>query len=189
MSGRASNWVRVRCCPSAVILIPARAAWEGVYAYLRAQGFEVDERQVEMMIARLHVTYAVYYRFIDANYEFCVRHGYLRTPILGRIVWLGKHPKPQDVAAVPVQAMESEIMGERLLEIDRQLAGMVDTAGEIPKQIIYQYDSATYETPLDLVEPMTSLIRRVWSRPVVLKNGQSWVQPIDLKVANRWSDL
>jgi uracil-DNA glycosylase family 4 len=69
-----------------------------VFAYLRAHGFPVELSSVETMLDALKASYRRYYEYVAENVAFVEKHGYLRTPLVGRIRWFGFHPKPQEIA-------------------------------------------------------------------------------------------
>jgi DNA polymerase I-like protein with 3'-5' exonuclease and polymerase domains len=154
-----------------------------IFSYLRGKGFPVTMPQCEAIYDRLHSTYRQYYRYVDNNLAFCQKNGYLRSCFTGRIRWLGWCPKPTTVANYPIQSGVADIMNRRLVEFDK----IKPSGAEL---LIYAYDSATYEVPLGAVSKMEKLIREQWAEPVKIPhNGLSFVQAIDYKVGERWSDF
>jgi DNA polymerase I-like protein with 3'-5' exonuclease and polymerase domains len=167
-------------CGFAVVYL---AEAEKIFGTLQQAGFDVSPDEVETMLNHLKSAYRVYYRYVDSNVELCRRQGYLRTVFHGRIRWLGRQPKPTTVGNFPVQSGVADVMNERLLELDRR-----KTKGS--HQIIYQYDSAIFETPDAEVKDMERIIRDLWAEPIVIPhNGLSYVQKIDFHVGERLSDF
>lgn len=157
---------------------------ETVFAFLRSQGFDVTMDAVDAMLRRMKQTYWRYFEFVEENIRFVAKHGFLRTPVLGRIRWLGQYASPSEVANTPVQAGVADIMGLRLQTLD--------TMKPSPRcrLIVYAYDAAIYECPKKEADAMDEAIVEVWKKPVTLtSNGRTWVQPIDRKRATRWSEL
>jgi uracil-DNA glycosylase family 4 len=154
-----------------------------LFSHLIEHGFDVDMDTCQDIIDRIRSTYSRYFDFVQENVELCRRTGFLRTAFLGRKRFLGFHPKPTTVANYPIQAGVADVMAERLLSID---------ARRPPKarQLLYAYDSATYEVPEDDAEAMQRLIQDVWEEEVfVPTTGKSFKQPIELKIGRRLSDF
>ena len=160
------------------------AEWETIYKYLRARGFAVSARDVQLMLDQLRASYRVYYEWCRQNLEFVQQHGYLRTTLLGRIRWLGQTPKPTYVMNTPIQSFVSDVMGERLLEIHTRQP-------KSAKLVLYVYDAGCWEVRAGRdADQLLQAIKDVWSREIVLPNGgQRWVQPVDCKTGERWSEL
>jgi DNA polymerase I-like protein with 3'-5' exonuclease and polymerase domains len=153
-----------------------------VFAYLVGKGFKVTLEIVETMLGRLKNAYWRYYEWVAANIRFCQRHGYLRTPILGRRQILGWHPKPTEVANYPIQGGIADIMSLRIPRI----------LSNVPKgcfPVIYQYDALVLEVPDAKVENAKKAISEVWRSPIEVPYRAAYVQPIDLKVGVRLSDF
>lgn len=154
-----------------------------VYAYLRSKGFAVSLGDVHAMLERIKAGYAKYYEYVDGNIAFARRHGYVRTFLTGRIRHTGYHPKPTVIANFPIQSGVADIMGERLLEIDAKKPKAV-------KLVMYAYDAGVYELEPKHLESMKNILRETWARPIfVPHNGQSFIQPIDMKEGGRLSDF
>ncbi len=154
---------------------------EKVFITLRSKGFAVSFRSVEGMLAKLRAAYRVYYAYAEANLAEVRRCGYMRTPILGRIRWLGWFPKPTEVCNFPVQSCLADIMNDR----------MISTAPVMPRgvELVAQiHDACVYDTPRDRVSEVKAIIRETWNRPVALAGGPL-ILPIDLKTGERLSDL
>lgn len=151
-----------------------------IWKTLRQQGFDVDEDEVETMLNFLKESYKVFYGWAHDNIDFMNRHGYLEIPFSNRKRWVGYHAKPTLGFNTKVQGAIAGIMNKRLLELERR-----KTKGA--RLIVYQYDSAIYETPDPEVADMERIVKDLWAEPVVAPNGLSWVQKIDLKTVERWS--
>jgi DNA polymerase I-like protein with 3'-5' exonuclease and polymerase domains len=154
---------------------------EKVFLTLRAKGFPITMRQVEIILANLRTSYRVYYAYAEANLARVRRDGFMRTPILGRIRWFGWHPSPPEIANFPVQSALADVVNARMRELDRKLP----RAARLVAQI---HDACIYDTPLAAVDDVKAIIREVWAEPVHLAGGPL-VLPIDMKTGQRWSEL
>ncbi len=156
---------------------------EKLFTTLLGAGAPVDLEICQDAIDAIHSTYWRYFEYVWENVRLCQKQGYLRTAFLGRKRWLGFYPKPTEVSAFPISAGVADVMNFRLGTIDARMPKKV-------KQILYQYDSAIYETPIDLKDEMKKIIADVWAEPVVIPgSGRQFAQPIDLRVGTRWSDF
>ena len=160
------------------------AGYETVYKYLRSQGFPVDLHQVQVMLDRMAQKYRRYYQYCNENIAFAGQHGYLRTRYLGRIRWFGRFAPPTEIQNFPIQAFVSDIMGERLLEIHARQP-------KSARMVMYIYDAGIWRVKAGRdADRLLQVIKEVWEREIVIPDGgQRWVQPIDLKVGERWSEL
>lgn len=167
-----------------------QAAPAKVFAYLRSQGFPVEMGDVEEMFSAMRGKYFEHDRWVKDMLRFATEHGYLRTPLVGRIIRLGFHPKPTDVSNVPVQAGIADVMDTRLLN---------DITPALPPdvcQIMHHYDSATFDCPKGkAADEVQALIERVWAAPVklpasiVCRKACEFVLPAEVKRGRRWSDF
>ena len=154
-----------------------------LFEHLLGHGFDIDMDTCQDAIDSIHTAYWRYYEWAWENINLCKRQGYLRTPFLGRKRWMGYHVKPTEVPPFLISGGTADVMNERLALIDSKMPRVV-------KQILYQYDSAIYETPNALVEEMKNLITDVWAEPVrVPATGVEFMQPIDFRLGKRWSDF
>lgn len=154
-----------------------------LFVHLLEHGFDVDLETCQDIIDRIRSTYWRYFQFVEENVALCNRQGFLRTAFLGRKRFLGFHCRPTTIANYPIQAGVADVMGVRLLTIDERKPRRA-------KQLMYAYDSATYEVPEDDAEGMASVIRDVWEEEVfVPTTGKTFKQPIDLKIGRRLSDF
>jgi len=165
------------------------AAADTIHKFLLAKGFKVTLREVNKLLDLLRKKYRVYFSYVDRNVRFVEKHGYLISPYLFRRRQFGFHPKPEEVYNMPPQSGVADEMNMRLLEITDQLpSNDILLAGQF-------HDAAAFETPLALVDPMQDLLKRVWARPsvipksIICANGAEFMLPIDLKVADRLSEL
>ncbi len=154
---------------------------EKVYITLRSKGFDVSYRAVEMILARLRSAYHVYYKYVEANLNRVRECGYMRTPILGRIRWLGWFPKPTEVSNFPVQSSLADIMNARMIELAPRLPRGCDLVAQV-------HDSCCFDVPRKHAETVEKLIKEVWDRPIPLKGG-NLILPIDMKRGERMSEL
>lgn len=152
-----------------------------VFTTLRAKGFGVTYRAVEVILAKLRAAYKVYYRYVDDNLAAVRRDGFMRSPVLGRIRWLGWYPKPTDVSNYPVQSALADIVNMRMIEAAEVMPKGVTLSAQI-------HDACIYDVPRRLAGEVQRIIADMWAKPVSLKGGDL-VLPIDLKVGERWSEL
>lgn len=159
------------------------SAADSVFAKLRGEGFAVTLDDVEAMLGRLKRSYWKYYAFADANVAYAQRYGHLRSCFLGRIRWTGWHPKPTVIYNYPIQSGVADVMNMRIIALDRRLP-------KLSKIIAYMYDALVVETPVDESVLVQSLIKEQWEEPIIVPhNGISFVQKIDQKEGERWSDF
>jgi uracil-DNA glycosylase family 4 len=180
--GKGKKWRDIaKNCGFAVTYL---AEVQTVFLYLRANGFDVELRDVEDMLWRMRDSYKRYYQYVEENVRLCRSQGHLRTAFLGRIRWMGWFPKPTTVANFPIQSGVADVMGERLLWLDERKPRDV-------RLVLYAYDAGVYECRSGRdARLMKELIRECWARPIeVPHNGLSFMQPIDLKEGDRWSDF
>jgi uracil-DNA glycosylase family 4 len=154
-----------------------------LFEHLLGHGFDVDMDICQDAIDAIHTAYWRYYEWAYENIELCKRRGYLRTPFLGRKRWMGYHVKPTEVPPFLISGGVADTMNERLGIIDARMPKGV-------RQILYQYDSAIYETPIGLADEMEKLIDEVWAEDVVVPaTGVRFKQPIERKRGMRWSSF
>lgn len=154
---------------------------EKVYITLRAKGFDVTMRAVELILTRLKAAYKVYYRFVEDNLARVRQCGYMRSPVVGRIRWLGWFPKPTEVSNFPIQSALADIVNLRMIALHGRLpAGAVMCANI--------HDACIYDVPKKQARLVESLIREEWAKPLPTPGGPL-VLPIDCKGGARWSDL
>jgi uracil-DNA glycosylase family 4 len=173
-----------------------------VLSYLRSQGFPIELGDVELMFSAVRDAYNVYDQYVKDNIRWVEKNGYLRTALIGRIIWLGFHPKPAEVSNLGVQSLIADVMDMRLLDV------IIPQLPSDVFMIMHHYDSATFDTPLSLVEyktnakgdklpcgPVVELIEKCWEEPVRLKESIvcraacEFLLPAETKVARRWSAL
>lgn len=157
------------------------AAADKLYTYLQSQGLPVPMRAVELILARLKAAYRTYYRWVESNIATVRRVGYMRTPFLGRIRWLGWFPKPTDIANYPVQGGLADVMNERTIEICDRLPNGANLVAQV-------HDAGILEVPNQHVGRVERLIKEVWAPPVRTPGGDCLL-PIDQKRADRLCDL
>jgi DNA polymerase I-like protein with 3'-5' exonuclease and polymerase domains len=153
---------------------------EKVYVTLRSKGFDVSYQAVTLILSKLHVAYRTYYKWMNSNHARVQQVGYMRTPFLGRIRWLGWYPKITDVANYPIQSGLADIMNERTIALSNTFLG-----GMLVAQV---HDACIYEVPNHQVNHAKDLILNKWAEPIDTPGGKL-ILPVDFKYANRWSDL
>lgn len=154
---------------------------EKVFITLRSKGFDVTFRAVELILARLRSAYAVYYRYVETNLAAVRKCGYMRTPILGRIRWMGWFPKPTEVSNFPVQSALADVMNARMIELRKRLPREAALTAQV-------HDSCIYDVPKRLAGVVEREIKALWAEPVNLPGG-ALVLPIDMKRGERVSEL
>ncbi len=154
---------------------------EKVFITLRSKGFNVTYRAVELILARLRSAYKVYYAYVEKNLAAVRACGYMRTPILGRIRWLGWFPKPTEVSNFPVQSALADIMNARMIALAPRLPRGVHLVAQV-------HDSCVFDTPRKHLGITERLIKEVWDEPVQLAGGPL-VLPIDMKRGGRMSEF
>lgn len=153
-----------------------------LFLTLRRKGFPITLQQCEIILNKLHSEYRVYYKYVSDNVERVRKCGYMRTPVIGRIRWLGWSPKPTDISNFPVQSCLADIMNLRMIELHKRIAGM---RSRIVMQI---HDALILDCPPDEAMTVETWIKELWSEPVKLAGGDL-VLPIEMKRGYRWSEL
>lgn len=160
-----------------------------VFAKMKADGFAVELAHVVAAFDNIHVNYRKYFQYVERNYEFCRRYGYLRTPLVGRKRVLGFYPKKTDVANTPVQSGIADIMNIRLIE-------MTEVMPRNCHLVLQVHDACVFECRKGKSsDAMWDLIGKTWAEPVVIPKSdvcaeeRSFLLPIDRKKAERWSEL
>ena len=156
--------------------------------FIRLQGKKLKQpvtiRTVRRMLAVVHKEFGGHFKYIDRNYNEVKKVGHMRTPLLGRIRWLGWSPPIAEVANTPVQAGVADIMNERMLRMRRD---------GLPKgcELVGQFhDAALYECRKGrAAKEMEILIKRIYGEPVRLPNGREFIMPIDFKTGERLSEV
>jgi DNA polymerase I-like protein with 3'-5' exonuclease and polymerase domains len=143
----------------------------------------VDFKGVQRVLDKIHETYRQYFHFVEENTERCRRVGYIEDPILGRKRRLGFEPSASEVANFPIQAGIASVMNQRLLQIHNTLEGFFP-AGVRPQIVAQVHDSCLIETREGQCLTVESIVADVWAAPVTLKNGASFILPIDLRIGN-----
>lgn len=157
------------------------AAEDKVYSTLRSKGFSISFQAVQLILARLKASYRTYYRYVESNLAFVKKHGYMRSPVNGRIRWFGWYPKPTEIANYPVQSALADIMNNRMIEIAPLLPSGVSLVAQI-------HDACIFECPIDQASGVEHLIQDVWERSIPLAGGDL-VLPIDMKRKDCWAYL
>lgn len=152
---------------------------EKLWVTLVRKGFKVKQGQVAVQLANLRAAYKVYFRWVAENHERVKRTGYMRSPYLGRIRWLGRFCPVTEVANFPIQSFVADIVNERTIALASD--------GFYP--VAQVHDACIYECTLDRVSELKEKIAEAWSKPICLSNGETLVLPIDLKTGERWSEL
>lgn len=157
------------------------AEWDTVYANLIQNGFtNVTPAQVQSQLNRLRRAYRFYFAYVERNWQEVKRTGYIRSPITGRLRWLGWFPKITEVANFPVQSLVADAVNTNMIEL----------APQIPGRLIAQvHDSCVYEVELGKVEEGKAAILAQWARPFTLPNGNQLAFRPEIKVARRYSEL
>jgi uracil-DNA glycosylase family 4 len=171
------------------------AETQTVFEFLRSKGFDVQYRDVAVMMDRMHEAYAGYFHYVQRNVRAVEKSGFMRSLLTGRIRWLGWHAPPTEVANFPIQSMIADLMNERLPKIEQKLPSSTLTVAQV-------HDAALFDTLERHVEHVKTIISDVWAVPIIVPAGgvhggsleleegaRSFVMPIELKCKDRWSDL
>jgi DNA polymerase I len=152
-----------------------------VFETLQSKGFKVSYKAVELILGKLRAAYKVYYRYVESNLEAARQCGYIRSPIVGRIRWVGWYPSPTEVANIPVQSALADIMNLRTID----LVPLLPKRSKLVAQI---HDACIFDCHREEASDVEGLIRDIWSKGIPLKGG-NLILPIDMKRGERWSDL
>jgi DNA polymerase-1 len=165
------------------------AGAEMLWNFMKGAGFKVTLRQVEKMLRKLHAKYRVYFRYQDSNIAWCAKHGYLISPIVRRVRWMGFHCKPNEIAAMPISSSIADWMNKCLLEIGPKLHPSVCLVGQ-------HHDALLLEVPDNHVADDTDqIVKNYWAKPMTIEKsfvcpqGAVVSMPIDQKRGRRWSDF
>jgi uracil-DNA glycosylase family 4 len=156
--------------------------------FIRSQGFSITLDAVDEALTLLKVAYKVYFQYAAENIAYVEKHGYLRSAIVGRKMWLGFHPKPNDVYNRPVQSVVADAMNIRTPIIEARAPAGVH-------MVMQGHDAAMFDTPNRHVETMERLILETWEEPFHLKEScvvrspRDLVFGADVKSGHRWSEL
>lgn len=151
---------------------------------LHKQGYtKVTLKQVRQLLFTLQREFKGHFKFVERNYKEACRTGHMRSPLWGRIRWIGWTPELSLCMNTPVQSVVADFVNERMLEMREKM----------PRgcQLIFQgHDSGCYECEEGEPErQMEELIRRTFEKPVRLNNGRELVLTIDLKKGKRLSEV
>jgi uracil-DNA glycosylase family 4 len=161
-----------------------------LYQRLQAQSKKpVSMKVVRQVLSVLHKEFRDHFKYVDRNFKDVEQCGYMRSPLLGRIRWFGWKPSLQEVMNTPVQQVVADYINQRMFEMEDRMAAEPKKFGKC--QLVFQgHDAALYLCDEGAAEEnMVGLIKEVMERPVELKNGLSFVVPIDLKKGQRMSDV
>lgn len=166
-----------------------------VFLFLRSKGFDVQYRDVAIMLDRMREAYAGYFHYVGRNVRMVEKSGHMRSVLAGRVRWLGWHCPPTEVANFPIQSMIADLMNERLPLIDAALPPGASTVAQV-------HDAGIFEVPERHVDLVKGIITNAWAVPIIVPAGgvhggslrleegaRSFVMPIELKCKDRWSEL
>ena len=161
-----------------------------IHKFIIGKGFPVQLRHVEKALDLLRGAYKTYFRYVEANVEWVRMHGYLVSPLMHRMRWLGRHVKPTEVANWPPQSFVADIVNERMIEIMPQITD--------PRIIFIGqwHDSMIWEVPKGPpVDDLQQLIADTWApavtipKSIVCPTGAEFVVGVDIHSGHRWSEL
>jgi DNA polymerase I len=153
-----------------------------LFITVRRAGLPLTYAQAVVLIANLRNAYRTYFRWVDENIARVKKEGYMRSPLLGRIRWLGWYPKPTDVMNYPIQSAAADIVNRRSIDL---LPLAVALGAPMVLQV---HDACYFDCPVSNVSRLEKLLREQWAEAIDLPGGKM-VLPIDLHVADRWSEL
>ena len=162
-----------------------KAEAKTILEFLIGKGFEVELKNVIEMFDTLHARYHVYYRFCNGKLEFCLKNGYLRSILLGRLRVFGYHPKPTDIYNYSVQSFVADLMNLRMIEMRKRLPRKdVRIVGQWHDALVFESRKGA---PSELTQ---KVIKETWAKPIfVPSSGRTFVMPIDQKTGTRLSDF
>lgn len=171
--------------------------------FIRSQGFAIDLDAVEEALGLLKNAYRVYFSYVEENISFVMKHGFLRSALVGRKMWLGYSPKPTDVANRPIQSGVADAMNLRLPVIERRAEQECDA-----RLVAQVHDAGVFDVPNKYVEwrvdekgkkhlesPVARIIEEVWGEPIrlpksiVCREPREFMLPPEVKAGQRWSEL
>ena len=188
---------------------------ETAFAYMSQNRFGPDGKalfgmpklsQVAAIISRIRFRYRVYVKYVMGNMAFVKKHGYLRSPVLGRVRFFGWSPLITFISNYPVQATLADVMNLRSMFLqgnprffawlrkNPEIAERVSLPKKpikLPKNVALVaqvHDSNIFDSPKFQVNAMKEILHEVWSRPIHLAGG-ALVLPIDFKAGERMSEL
>lgn len=170
-----------------------------IYSKMQQEGFkEVRPSTVTFVVDKIHTTYRAYFRYVARNVDFCKKHGYLPSPVVGRKRYMGFFPSESEIANFPIQSGIADIMNTRLIElVERRLPRTRGTKKPLGWKLVAQvHDSCVFEVRVGKWQERVSReIREMWEEPVVIppglmcRNGAEFVLKIDQKTKGRYSEL
>ncbi len=120
---------------------------------------------------------------VDDEWARVLREGFVRSPLMGRIRWLGWDTGISDCANTRVQMTIADAMNARVLELGPRLPRGVEIVAQV-------HDACIFDTPTEHVGALGELLDEVWSRPVEIRHGRraghKFMLPIEKKVGERW---
>jgi uracil-DNA glycosylase family 4 len=172
---------------------------ETIYSKMQNEGFkDVRLPQVSFVVDKIHTTYRRYFRYVAKNVEFCKKHGYLPSAIVGRKRYMGFFPSESEIANYPIQSGIADIMNTRLIDlIGRRLPRTRGTRKPLGWKIVAQvHDSAVFEVRAGKwADRVMKEIKEQWEEPIVIppglmcRDGAEFVLKIDQKMKGRYSEL
>lgn len=156
-----------------------------VYTRIIAAGVQIELRQAQAVLNKLHRGFAAYYGWQERRLLDCVRLGYTDEPVLGRCRWLGHEPSPTECANFPIQGGAAGVMNLLLAD----LAPLVRKECGGAELIAQVHDSAYFQVPDRYVARCFSLCEDLNARPVVISSSGeplSAVFGIDIDSSERW---
>jgi uracil-DNA glycosylase family 4 len=157
-----------------------------VHASLMSEGVQITLQGVQAMLANMQRRFRVYYQHQAELLDLTIKRGYVESPVLGRKRWLGHDPSPPENANFPIQSGAADIMNMKLDKIERLRAERNLRA----KLCVMVYDAAYWDTDPADADAMAALCTEVFAEPATMvSSGRELVLPLDVHIAERWSDL
>jgi hypothetical protein len=188
---------------------------ETAFAYMSQNRFGPDGKalfgmpklnELAVIISKVRFRYKVYVAYVMKNLAAVKKCGHLRSPVLGRIRWLGWNPIITFIANAPVQMTIGDVMNIRSLFLHgspqffswlKRYPEMAEKVSlpkkrlKLPKNVVavaQVHDSFFFDTPKREVGAMKAILAELWSGKIHLDGGDL-VLPIDFKVGERMSEL
>ena len=127
------------------------------------------------LVEKLGQRYTGWMSWVAGLVALSKKQGFVRTPFEKRLVRCGFYAEESFLANLGPQSGVAEIMGRRLLEMERRKPRGAHL-------VFYGYDSACYELVENQAPLMMRLCKELWEEPIrVPHNGLEFVQNIDMK--------
>lgn len=151
-----------------------------VHARIIASGQMISLRQVEEMLKKIKRAFAIYYQWQAKSLADTARRGYVTSPIMGRVRWMGHAPSMTETANFPIQSGAADVFNTRLPLLARKLP-------QGAQLVAHVYDAGYVECPKELASAVSELAVETFEAPIEI-GGRMVKLPLDVHVGERWSE-